>query len=266
MTMPPQMDAKAMESLKGQTKSMGDSLSSAVTANIFLTMLFGFGAEKLFGLIRALTYFVTIALIEVPYSSGLMFFYSQLVYLLGMDLLQGPFWYEKFFKFSETSPFSEHFVQFEVPDMNFFMNAGSVPLLLLLIVVQAIVFKILLMLSKLFYRHRLWRIIGMKSEENAQLIVPIATVFTEGYIELLMAAALNTMAIYACVDRSTMSYWFQNGSDLTNSVVTLTCMALLISIPIAIGAIVYRNGKRLETNSAIKERYGFMYEPYDMRR
>ena len=65
--------------------------------NILLAILMGFSMETLFGMIRQLTYFVIIGLIEVPYPGNLLEFYKLVVELSGLDLLGGPAKYEKWF-------------------------------------------------------------------------------------------------------------------------------------------------------------------------
>ena len=65
--------------------------------NILLAILMGFSMESLFGMIRQLTYFVIIGLIEVPYPGNLLEFYKLVVELSGLDLLGGPDKYEKWF-------------------------------------------------------------------------------------------------------------------------------------------------------------------------
>ena len=65
--------------------------------NILLAILMGFSMETLFGMIRQLTYFVIIGLIEVPYPGNLLEFYKLVVELSGLDLLGGPDKYEKWF-------------------------------------------------------------------------------------------------------------------------------------------------------------------------
>ena len=124
-------------------------------------MLLGFGMESLFGMIRQLTVFLLIGMIEVNYPAQLRYFYQNIVQLLALDFLQGPYWYEKVFSFMETSAFSENFDDFDMGDMNFFMLSGSVPLLVCLIVIFGLVWNLIFRLSKRFYTNPRFRKLGM---------------------------------------------------------------------------------------------------------
>lgn len=120
--------------------------------------------------------------------------------MLSLDLLQGPYWYEKIFVFKLTSPFSENFQDFDMPDMNFLTNSGSVVLLICLIIVSGISMSIIFRLAKALYYFRCCRKIAMHSEEKSGFVSQIVLVFTEGYIEVSLPAMLGIVAMYSNVD------------------------------------------------------------------
>ena len=67
--------------------SVASSVTGAVASNFLLTVLMGSAMENLFGMIKQLTLFIVIGMIEVNYPAALGFFYEQVVTLLSFDLL-----------------------------------------------------------------------------------------------------------------------------------------------------------------------------------
>ena len=55
------------------------------------------------------------------------------------------------FDFKETSPFSENFAEFDMQDMNFFMNTGSVILLICLIFFAGLAWRAVHYIAKALY-------------------------------------------------------------------------------------------------------------------
>ena len=127
-------------------------MNSAASSNFLLGVLLGFSMESLFGMVRQLTYFVLIGMVAVPYPGNLLEFYKLILGLSELDLLQGPTWYEMIFTFHESSPFSENFDEFGAGDMNFFMNSGSIPLIVL-ILLSIFLFKSAVLRLTLKYAH-----------------------------------------------------------------------------------------------------------------
>ena len=76
-------------------------------------------------MIRLIQILLLSAIIAIVYPAHLTLFYSFCVSFAGMDVLQGATIYEAVFIFKETSPPSPTFEQYEIEDLNFFMNSGS---------------------------------------------------------------------------------------------------------------------------------------------
>lgn len=221
-------------------------MNTAMSSNFIVSGLFSVGMQSLFGMIRQMTYLTTIIMLEVPYANNLFFFYTQVIVLLGLDLLQGPYWYELAFTFRETSPFNENFEVFDVGDMNFLMNSGSLPLLLCLIILSAMVWYLVLQLAKCCYRSHFMRHVGIVAESNTSVIEPLALSMTEGYIEVFMPAMLSVISVFSRVDGPTASYWFETPGDCVNAVLGLTGLTIALSLPLYIHHLVLTHGADLD--------------------
>jgi hypothetical protein len=99
----------------------------------------------------------------IVYPAHLTLFYGYCVSFAGMDLLQGEKIYETIFKFKETLPPSPTFEQYDIQDMNFFMNSGSMLIILALIVVNFIVTTGAIWIAKKSFRFRICRKMGIKA-------------------------------------------------------------------------------------------------------
>ena len=105
------------------------------------------------------------ACITIVYPGHLTFFYSLIVQLAELDFLHGTTIYEAIFEFKETEAYSPTFEQYEIGDMNFFMNTGSMMVVIFLTTLNFVVWIVLYYLSKYLYKHRFCRKIGIISEE-----------------------------------------------------------------------------------------------------
>ena len=99
---PPIISQEVQEQIGEMCDDLGSAVDTALSTNLALTLVLGFASETLFGMIRQLTFFVLIGMIEVPYPGNLLAFYKIIVNLSELDLLQGPTHYEKIFDFKET--------------------------------------------------------------------------------------------------------------------------------------------------------------------
>jgi amino acid transporter len=102
----------------------------------------------------------------VVYPAHLTLFYSYCVKLAGLDIFQGANIYEILFEFKETEPLNEVFEQYEIGDMNFFMNSGSLLLMVFFMIINYFGSSFFLKLAKRFYTFKLCRKLGIKSESN----------------------------------------------------------------------------------------------------
>ena len=129
--------------------------------NAFVGILLGGSTQELMGMIRALTAFINVSLLNVPLPPKLLFFIKVMSVVSELDLFQGPSRYEAVFKFRETSAFNPQFKQFGITDMNFMMNSASIPICFCLAVFFAILWLVLAFCAKCFYRNSCCRRIGM---------------------------------------------------------------------------------------------------------
>jgi len=95
----------------------------------------------------------------------------------------------------ETPPFSLKLNFFGVGDMNFFMNSASIPIVFCLVFFNWLLWKTLSLIARNFYRFRCCRKLGMYVEPRITLRYGIFKIFSEGYIELVLASILGTLAI-----------------------------------------------------------------------
>ena len=107
------------------------------------------------------------------YPGSLTFFYSVMVQLAELDFLQGTKIYETIFVFKETKAFSPTFAQYEIGDMNLFMNTGSLMVVIFLTVTNFLLWTFILQVSKCLYRFRTCRKVGMYSETHGQIKKPL---------------------------------------------------------------------------------------------
>ena len=72
----PQISAEEAKMVEQQTASLGSAVNSAIASNLALTMLLGFALESLFGMVKQLTLFIIVGMIEVNYPAILRYFYQ----------------------------------------------------------------------------------------------------------------------------------------------------------------------------------------------
>ena len=259
------MTVEEVEEITEYTEVISGAVETAIGTNILLAMLMGFGMQNLFGLIRQLAYFVLVALVAVPFPSQLSMFYKLVIELSGMDLLSGPLWYEVWFKFKESSPFNENFDYMGTGDMNFMMNAASIPLLVLLMTLSALLWYLLLRVARCCYRRHLWRTVGVRAENNAVIWEPLVLTFTEGFVDLALPAGLSVLCVFSKVDDPSVGYWFTTFDDSFNSILGLMTFSICWGLVFWLTSLVVEHGSELASGDQ-KERYGFMFDGFDMRR
>ena len=117
------------------------------------------------------------------------------------------------FEFKPTSAFSENFDNFDIGDMNFLMNSGSVVILILLIIVFGVFWTLVHAMARLCYRFKSCRRAGIYSSGKLGFFDSVIQVFTEGYIEVTLPALLGATALYSNVDVSSQKEWWLTESD-----------------------------------------------------
>ena len=99
-------------------------------------------------MIRLIQILLLSAIMAIVYPAHLTLFYSFCVSFAGMDVFQGEAIYEANFKFKETSPPSPTFDQYDIGDLNFFMNSGSMLIIVVLIFLTYVSANIRIFLAK----------------------------------------------------------------------------------------------------------------------
>jgi hypothetical protein len=139
--------------------------------------------------------------------------------------------------------------------MNFFMNAGSVPLIIAILVVN---FAFMYGVSRVairYYRSKWCRKVGMRAEEDLNFKGNILKIYYEGYAEMFLASGMTCIAIMGTVDGPNFFVWFSTFDDFLNSSTAMISMFICMAIPI----VVYYLGKKIKMDEYTKE-YGFLYE------
>lgn len=184
-----------IKTLENTSDNMQNSMKAIAFTNIVLAIFFGGVVQQLMGLVKVLQIVLLQACITIVYPAHLTFFYSLIVQLAELDFLQGTTIYEAAFRFKETQAYSPTFEQYEIGDMNFFMNTGSLMVIIFLINLNFIFWIITHFISKRYFKVKCCRQIGMKAQEQGQIIKPIQKLFLDTYIDIIFAASLNFFAI-----------------------------------------------------------------------
>lgn len=87
--------------------SLSDTISGVVASNLFLSMFMAGLVSQILGVVRLLQILLLQAVIFVSYPAHVNYFYTLVVGLADMDLLNGPDWYEVMFDFKETDPYND---------------------------------------------------------------------------------------------------------------------------------------------------------------
>jgi hypothetical protein len=115
--------------------------------------------------------------------------------LAELDFLQGTTIYAAVFRFKDTQAFSATFEQYEMGDLNFFMNTGSLMVITFMLFLNFFFWITVFYVSKCFYRVRCCRKLAMSAQEKGILKKPLLSLFVETYIDIIFAASLNYYAI-----------------------------------------------------------------------
>ena len=68
---------------------------------------------------------VMVNLVNVAMPQHFNYFFTGAVMIAAMDLFNCEYYYSEYFTFKETQPLTDKFSFFEVEDLNFTMNSGS---------------------------------------------------------------------------------------------------------------------------------------------
>ena len=65
---------------------------------------------------------------------------------------------------TDTKPFTPTFEQYEIGDMSFYANSGSLNIMFMLILANFIIMELLLRLAKRYFKFKLCRKVGIKAQ------------------------------------------------------------------------------------------------------
>ena len=133
---------------------MQSAITAMTSGNLIVAIVLGGGVSQLFGMIRLLQILLLSAIAGVVYPAHLTLFYSYCIVFAEMDIFQG-IKESKFNVFSievtPTASFNPVFEQYNIENMSFFMNSGSMNIIFVLILINFVVMTILIYLSKKFF-------------------------------------------------------------------------------------------------------------------
>jgi amino acid transporter len=208
---------------------------------VLLALVLGATVSKLFGMVRIIQLLLLSALMGVVYPAHLTLFYSYCVKLAGLDVLQGATIYEAIFEFKETEPFNEVFEQYDFEDMNFFMNSGSMLLIVLFIIVNFFGANAFLKIAKKYYTFKLCRKLGIKADANKKFKVPLETLFLELYIDIVLSAFLNVASIWREDSLETLFSHFASFGDFFCSSIAIVAFIMVFLVPFYITYVINNN-------------------------
>lgn len=195
MRIPPLLlDSDVSEMLDGASKNIGTSMSISMSGNFLISFLVNISLQNLWSLIRTLQVSLYMALVEYSYPAHTTMFMGVMVEIAELDLLNGEAIYQAIFSFADTPSFSDHFNAYNYQTMNLFFNSGSLFLILLFILLQAVFSRVLEHVAARNYKVKAWRVIGIKAQNLEDISQELIRFGLEAYLEISMATILQVTA------------------------------------------------------------------------
>lgn len=146
--------------------------------------------------------------------------------------------------------------------MNFFNNTGSMFLIFLGMVINWLFWKALSKMSFKYYRNRYWRKIGIYSSQSISFRLPILSMASESYLDLILGCYLGTFDILRSVaDWGLFKNNFSNFSNTLLTITTIIVTVLITVLPFYMKHHIEKNYKELN-EKRIKEEFGVFYSEY----
>jgi len=205
------------------------------------------------------------AMADVPYPGATQVFYATCLALIDMDFMQADELYEAVFHFAPTAPYSRRFAQFGLDDSNYLVTTGSLTLMAVGTVVWYAAMTFLNWLAKKCYRISACRKVGIYARSRTALFAPILTLLVDGYVDCVLAAALNSVAFAHSAEGGRLGEWFDGPGNLLCVALTVPTLAAVTILPLHIWKAVGANFGNLHTRE-VSDRYGIYYAEYKFYR
>ena len=202
---------------------------------------------------------------DVPYPGATHLYYETCLALLDMDFMQADQLYAAAFYFVPTDPYTQRFAQFGLDDSNFLVTTGSLTLMAVGTVIWYLCMRILNWLAKKGYRLGVCRKVGLYARGRTGLRAPLLTLLLDGYIDCVLAAALNCVAIARSAEAGHVGDWFDGPGNLLCVALTVSVTIGVTGLPLHIWNGVGANFGRLHTPD-VEARYGVYYAEYKSHR
>jgi hypothetical protein len=179
-----------------------------------------------------------------------------------MDVLDGPGWYEIIFNFKESEPYNAKFDEFGMGDMNFFNNSGSMLIIVVFMILNAIFWHLVIKFSKKFYQNRWARRIGMYADGGAELKYPMLLMIVEGYTDLILGGLIGSYKIF--FSKGWSERFLSNFSNFSNFFLTISTISItfgIVMLPFYVRLQITKKFAQLDNNNVIEE-IGVFYEEY----
>ena len=228
-------------------------------------MIVGFFAGavifQLLSLIRQLQLMVLQSVLNIVYPAQLVFFYQICVTFAGIDLLDGPSYYEIWFTFQETPALNDAFDLYDIGDMNFLMNTGSMFLgLLIFFAFRAIWFVVNIICTKC-YRFKYARKLGIYASDNISIRDTLLVMVVDGYIDVALSSMLGFLAIYRVGSFEEFALHFSSLGDILNSVFSILLIIISFLLPFFTRWLIRKNFEQLGEDDVIDD-WGIFYREY----
>lgn len=227
-------DEDKVDSITNVSLILGGSFNFVTVTAVLSSIFIGATIQHLFGLIRIIQILLLSAVIGVVYPAHLTLFYSFLVKFSSIEVIDSTKVYEFIFEFKETEPFNFTFDQYEIEDLNFFMNTGSLMLTIFILVSSYIASSIALFFAKKCFKIRFCRKLGIKADRFNALKIPMQSLFIELYLDILLGSFLNVVGMWREPNFQGLGSYFASFDDFFCSICSIIGLFFSIIAPIYI--------------------------------
>ena len=157
-----------------------------------------------------------------------------------------------------------------IEDMNFFNNAGSIPIMFVLIILNFLTWRSLLKIAKLNHHKPVARRIGIKASANGKLMEPLLILARDSYLDLALSSALGMTIIGVSPNFSVFKIFMSTPSNIFCTVITILVFTLCVCLPLRSFLVIHANHDSKTSSSLrdaqIKKKYGFKKQRINLHR
>ena len=154
-SMPPLiLDPETKETMEKAAEAAQTAMAAVTIVTLIVSFFAGAIIFQLLSLIRQLQLMVLQSVLAIVYPAQLVLFYQICVEFAGIDLLDGPGWYEEWFEFMDTPALNDAFDLYDIGDMNFLGNTGSMYLGLLIFLALRVFWYFVNIICTKFYKYK----------------------------------------------------------------------------------------------------------------